>query len=110
MNWKEIKEKYYKAWFLLGSEKYSGYWGAIDNGNLRLLYDFFDERELFIEIQPYIAGGQPVFYFQIIYRNERFVDTFFKDENLCCHNRSVAETLAFTEAFRILNDKLKTNE
>lgn len=74
MEWKEIKENYYEAWFLLGSEKYRDCWDAM-NSSIRLLYDFFDENKIMIDIQVDFtrAGyGEPLF----CYALEISVDAF----------------------------------
>jgi len=138
MNWKEISEKYPKAfyelliWFITSSEykrefaidllneddkfkkssyeyfKYN-YLTAYEDfsWNYRNLYDFFDEQEIFIEIEFYPIPESPK-------KPWTCNGTIFEGNDLhlkwCSEEyikRSDAEEATFIKAFEILEEKLK---
>jgi len=124
MNWEEINKKYPKA-FDLFFEWFKGDPKAgmtkkeflevndivIMYGNLRELYDFFDEQEIYItitrshgfdadickgcECYPYIEVNREL----AILARDRHKGNHFK-------SRTEAEEAAFTKAFFLLEDKL----
>ena len=124
MNWKEIISKYPEAFFKLTcwlneiedpTEDdrdlflnyewfYDNYLIAYDDfpWNLRNLYDFFDENEIYVEISvnDYIRTDGIVFKYEPILYD---TDWVFLGEYL---TRTEAEEAAFERAFEILENKL----
>lgn len=132
MNWKEIAEKYPKAWSefekqsghpVINKEEYSDAKGDLgwyyNDGvhswmavwislPVRNLYDFFDEHELFIEIS--LGGNEraPIFW-DIL--NISLSDVYGEEEMYLAHgdhckSRTEAETEAFEKSFELLEQKL----
>ena len=105
MDWKEIKEKYPKCIELLSKGSQSGVWVMKYMSDARLLYDFFDEQEIFIEIQV-DAGTNDDHqkYLDFSYRIETYDFRISHGEDFC--SRGQAEERAFLEAFVILERRL----
>jgi hypothetical protein len=120
MNWKEIKEKYPKAWKLARGWHFEKENVHIHDNpigremgmyilfrNPRRLYDFFDENEIFIGINPVYMGAdmgnkrseKPSSWEYMITTKDNAVG---RKRN----GRSVVETEAFTKAFEILEQQL----
>ena len=117
MNWNLIKEKYPKAYGLL-TKSYSRF--HLEHGfYIRLLYDFFDEQGIYIDISPTLDYKESIikntphkllFNSEVYTRHERdgqnkpflYEETFgsFWD------TRTEAEEKAFEKAFEILEERL----
>lgn len=101
MDWNLIKKKYPKAW-----EKFTDtdYYGLHRHpGAPRILYDFFDGEEIYIEILKIFDGKCTVktgFYF--------YIDDYTRDE-YCADTRTEAEEQAFLQCFEILENKLNSS-
>ena len=101
MNWQETKEKYPKAWM-----KADNYFGCSRMGdiygdrhpNVRDLYDFFDEQEIFILIDRATADRE--FYYALDLGDWLLDERYYK-------TRLEAEQAAFNKAFEILENRLK---
>ena len=114
MNWKEIEEKYPKAWELFG-KRYGIYldlfWKITDDGKLldtdyesggyfelRHLYDFFDEQDIYVSVIHNEVTRK--FYYDISTKPMR------SDINsLVKYSRTEAESVAFTKAFELLENR-----
>ncbi len=96
IDWKNIKEKYPKAYEKFIHEWYHGYKDLI---NERDLYDFFDEQGINILITCEFDFGYEIL--DNRYEVNQEVKKWF-------NSRQEAESEVFTKAFEILNDKLKT--
>lgn len=101
MDWKHIKSKYPEAYYKYGvwadNEMILDYFAPdINKVNLRHLYDFFDENEIYISIlhRDSLKTIPP---YQWKIRG---------DISEGYHSRSLAEEVAFTKAFEILEEKL----
>lgn len=96
MNWKQIKEKYPKAFKMLFK------WANVPCGlgNIRRLYDFFDEQGIYISTDSNNLGDRITFSYIIpdYSTGQSKVEYDFG-------TRMAAETAAFTEAFKILDNQ-----
>jgi hypothetical protein len=119
IDWNEIRKTNFKSWMNIGSQEKRHYWPAI-NGDTRLLYDFFDEEGILINLTLFDMGE---FGFNIStpekYLEDGSIDPFGErgshimditprlsfDEEVF-ETRKEAEIKAFTEAFKILEQKL----
>ena len=124
MNWKKIKKKHPKAWELF-CKRYSidldVFWKITDDGELldtdyetsgyfdeRLLYDFFDEQGIYIEIIPRCNLKEICFEavglkHEPSHRYSNADEFLFDDyEYLKYKTRPEAESAAFERAFKIL--------
>ena len=112
MNWKEIAEKYPKAYHALIYENgdiQRLVYSAIDGSpsehwdgrtfNRRDLYDFFDEHAVFVKVSYNSVTLD--FYYRVIidYSSSLQKERYYP-------SRSEAETAAFTKAFEILEQTL----
>ena len=111
MNWKEIKEKYPKAYGLLTKNgEYSIQSGCLFlwvehiayHYELRDLYDFFDEQGIYISIK--IGSDFRHFDYSIHLKNIWKADSH--GDSIRKTTRTEAETEAFTKAFEILEDSI----
>ena len=96
MNWNEIKEKYPKAFENLFE---SGMYHF--DGHPRDLYDFFDERGIYVDVRPF-------YYDQLFFITGilTFVTDVAIDWTEKADTRTEAEEKAFEKAFEILENKL----
>ena len=130
MNWKEINKKYPKA-FDLFFEWFKGDPKAgvtkkeflevndivIMYGNLRELYDFFDEQEIWITV--YRMSKKDGFGWgwridedikgKFKKRNIYFPRPLINDSDIVLLARTDSEEAAFTKAFEILEEKILNN-
>ena len=118
MNWKEISEKYPKAYFneLLESDIYSAsdFYSSpkpkgqllVDYAPIRNLYDFFDEQEIWIEISADRING---WMFEMFKLTEDYWSVLFSAK-FTYKTRIEAETAAFIKAFELLEEKLRSEE
>lgn len=104
MDWKEIQEKYTKAFeLMLKYFKFPSYTRDIMRLNERLLYDFFDKNEIYINIDTHM--GEFNWSIEYIPNNMAvFIDEYSDSMNF--HTRKETEQTAFIKAFEILEDKL----
>lgn len=119
MNWKEIKEKYPKAfdlwedyswWFQYWDDKAHHIEGiGVEHNDIRGLYDFFDEKKIYIELSIDYEE-EPKHKLLVGYEVLSPID-FSHDTGIREHaTRAEAESEAFTKAFEILeltNNKKK---
>jgi hypothetical protein len=101
MNWKEIENKYPKAFNLL-SDKYGKVSAKLMlNSNERELYDFFDDNGISIIIDVDYYDGLMFIPCIFSIKNHQFdpIDNY--------DSRKEAEFAAFTRAFELLEDKTK---
>lgn len=98
MNYTQIEQDYPKAY---GVFKQSKYYRVSDSGYLlfddRDLYDFFDERELFIEISHTKREWS-----WIIFKGDDGLECF----EYSTKRRTSAEACAFNAAFKLLEETL----
>ncbi|MCK5606295.1 hypothetical protein KAR91_30625 [Candidatus Pacearchaeota archaeon] len=107
MNWKEIKEKYPKAWKCCYDWSDTHFETDIpiyaigDILTLRHLYDFFDENDIniFVRLSDITNSFLP-FDWDIVYED------IYHSSYLEYKTRKEAEQAAFTKAFEILEQKL----
>jgi hypothetical protein len=106
MNWKAIKEKCPKA---LQEAIRTGEWFIDNDGDVcscgngpRVLYDFFDENDIYIgiDVGRYV-GEKHMNYEYSIWETEDCVEM-----SKCYLSRFEAEESAFTKAFEILEERL----
>lgn len=115
MDWKEIKDKYPKSWDKLCDYHENEVVGLIDHPDvwdqynlapscweLRHLYDFFDENELWIETSAQAINSWS---FDIFKLTEANFECIYSENNYELLNRQEAEAAAFTKAFEVLEDK-----
>jgi len=107
LDWKEIKEKYPKSFWKFhkrsGRHPYIndlnilgyGFFGKHIEINDRDLFDFFDEQEIYVNIRNTML--KYVWCWSINY----------SVEEITAKSRQEAETVGFTKAFEILEEKLK---
>ena len=127
MNWHKIKEDYPRSWHLLTSGYEILGREILSNAlNVRELYDFFDEREIFVTIEhdeDYNVTTEPHWYYKIdgdflidnkltgekdvdcIYSTYCFEINMLKTNGLFAKNRKEAEEAAFMQAFEILESR-----
>ena len=113
MNWKDIKEKYPKAWEKLrvyhneaeniGLIDHPDIWDSdsLDKWEIRHLYDFFDEHEIYVTVDIDTIITE-------VLRWRYFIETsgdVIIDSDLSL-SRTEAEAVAFKKAFEILETKL----
>lgn len=69
------------------------------------IMEWFDSVGLHIMIEPYLGGGQVVFYFKVIYRDEWYIDTWYSsvDDDVCLSTRQEAAKDAIEKANEIYN-------
>jgi len=70
--------------------------------NPRILYDFFDSKNIFLMIEPFCDENEQKlqsFGFRILY-------TEYKIENMDFKNRIEAETAGFEQAFKFMEEKI----
>ena len=125
MNWKEINKKYPKA-FDLFFEWFKGDPKAgvtkkeflevndivIMYGNLRELYDFFDEQGMYVNVRADSIFGQGeyvnLWMWEITTTKEGYVGILEHGNlHLSDFSRTEIEEIAFEKAFEILEEKLK---
>jgi len=112
MNWELIKEKYPKAFRVF--QEWGNHVASLSRQKKRLLYDFFDENEIWVIINLEIQ------YTRVIDeddRNPHYVpEGFYYEINDNSYHlggggvfktRREAETAAFMKAFEIFEEKLK---
>ena len=111
MNWKEIKEKYPKAYILCEKEMTDGsyiepFYETV-NWNDRNLYDFFDKQGIYVNIS---SDCGKFFYMLYEYHEKPFKDETVldigMDEDKQFEIREEAETAAFIKAFEILEKNI----
>ncbi len=106
--WKEINEKYPKALqsarLLLSTIDYPNDpdCGGIDN--IRDLYDFFDERGIFIRVKWSTATHTEIRWRYILRLNNKSL--YEKSGSTKYQIRTEAEKSGFMKGFEILNDRL----
>lgn len=114
MNWKEIKEKNPKAWELFDDSEYYGWHKngnklsvKANNAAQRVLYDFFDEQGLIIELFSNQESSLPRRFEEYSYEiiNLHGVDCM-SPGYYDLKTRIEAETAAFSKAFELLEKKL----
>jgi len=105
MNWKVIKEKYPKSLDLFdkSSPASESFAGDIFS---RILYDFFDDNGFMIGVYPRVSmmGMIWINSFVIIIHESESPNILFSETSY--KNRRGAEEDAFTEAFKILEERL----
>lgn len=107
MNWEKIKTDYPKAY-----NKYI-VWNCAKNPNclskecydfnIRDLFDFFDENDIYVDIEWVYLDNKLTFNFNMLDRFNEHKRIDFNPRR----TRIQAEEMAFTQAFEILNNKLK---
>ena len=103
MNWKEINEKWPKAYSLFMSARFDRLIAyrkfEVPNDYIGDLYDFFDEQGIIIEIMWY-------------HKDFRMNVWYNKEVKFAGHlnSRQEAEEAAFLKAFEILEEKLRSEE
>ena len=72
-----------------------------------LIIEWFDSVEIYINIEPYIGGGDVVFYFGVINRRADFIDEHYSSANddIYFGTRQEALTEAIKKANEIYNSK-----
>jgi len=106
MSWKGIEKKYpetYQKWLewddcLIHNKVLEQLYE--DSYNIRNLYDFFDEQEIYIQISVKCAMDNSVWY--LVYIWAGMFDEHLQDKA----TRKEAEEAAFEKAFEILENKL----
>ena len=112
MNWNKIKKEYPEAWKVFDNSSYYGFHtrgnGILSKFNQsaqRVLYDFFDDHELTIEVSSTQgmrqSGDNITFNTDVMYKDKNHMHN---DHNYS--TRSEAETAAFEKAFEMLEKKL----
>jgi len=105
MNWKEIKEKYPKAWEKACKWGFAEGWDTeLEEGEMTFdfypmnFFYFFDEQGIHIEIEydPNFNGKSPLWGW-LIYDLEGYVDN-----KIGFNSRKEAEEQAFLKAFELL--------
>ena len=117
MNWEEIKNKSPKAfkgmadWVmktqLYHTNPFIHFFNQKEQSNAyRILYDFFDEQEIFIDTYYTLScfRGRIGFNKHIVDSQEWLRDSVWTDKR---ETRTEAEQEAFTKAFEILEERLK---
>ena len=106
MNWKEIKKKYPKAYKELtncfGYKNETAIEISLTVYYNRNLYDFFDEKGIYIVVHPDILNE--VFFIWIIFDEKN--RAYQCNPEKFVNNRQEAERAAFLKAFEILEQKL----
>ena len=102
MKWIEIKEKYPKAFKLLESQK--NFVKVLSRQNMRLLYDFFDENEIYVQVDPKCALDWSVWFVGYIWAIKPDINEYIEEEN---QSRTIVEKATFMKAFELLEEKLK---
>ena len=116
MDWNNIKSKYHKAWSKLldyhenkvvGLIDHPDVWSEpgldIDHWELRHLYDFFDENEIYINVDAKCALDNSTLFIGYIWSIVPDVDKYVENES---QSRKYVELACFDQAFEILEDKL----
>ena len=101
MNWEEIRKKNPKAVNKMENWLNETKHHFVKKGQERLLYDFFDENDIFVEISIDKVDG----WFYDIFGCYNDGNTFTIAENSKYLTRPKAETAAFEKAFEILENK-----
>jgi len=105
MDWKQIQEQYPKSIGILSKGSQSGVWVLKYMSDARLLYDFFDSQEIFVEIQVDAdTNDDHQKYLDFSYRIETYDFRITHGEDF--NSRTQAEERAFLEAFVILERRL----
>ena len=116
MNWEEIKKKCPKAFvvFVEWTRKMNLYHTnpLIMYFNpkeqicaYRILYDFFDEKNIIIGIDTVTSNGHSTIFDWTIREHDFDNDLGYAENDI--YSRTEAETEAFTKAFEILEKRLK---
>ena len=110
INWKEIKDKYQKAFKEFS--KWGNHVAVLSRQKQRLLYDFFDENEIYIEIEidrTLEAKFAPSVYWLEEEMEDLDFDCYQNWTDECLYKtRREAEEAAFIKAFEILENKLRS--
>ncbi len=101
MNWKEISEKYPKAFKLL--EHWGNYPAVLSRQKKRLLYDFFDSQKIFINIWMSTYDKDSMLISWSIYQ---IINGLVATGGEYYDNRVDLEKEAFEVAFEILEKEL----
>lgn len=105
MDWNEIKENHPKSyqvwqqWLKLhcSSDYWDNFWKELNDIDVRVLYDFFDEQGIYVIINHSPADKE---FFYTIDINMVCIDgDYYK-------TRTKAEEQAFLKAFKILEDRI----
>ena len=99
MNWEEIRKKNPKAIDKMENWLNETKHHFVKKGQERLLYDFFDENEIYISISVDDSVKQAIWFLGFIGKE---IDCNLEDVK----TRSEAEIVIFTKAFEILEQKL----
>ena len=104
MDWKEIKEENPNAFNVL--EAWGNCPAVLSRQKKRLLYDFFDENEIYIGTKISVDGREIKGYVSTIrVMDNKYVDYWESSTLDCDFTRCEAEQKAFTKAFEILESK-----
>jgi len=102
MNWKKVKEKYPKAWEKLCVDRGKEVAVKLNfaSKNIRFLYDFFDEQDILIYLDPCACHSPSLWNYCILRHEEEYFNGFTEEKT-----RIDVETIAFTKAFELLENQ-----